>query len=106
MKVFKLKNSGDRGWFIGNFPKAVLKTNDFEVCYQELKPGHAVSHYHKKITEVTLIISGKVLTNGNVYTSGDIYILEPGEISQTQYLEKTQLVTVKTPSIPSDKILL
>ena len=37
---------------------------------------------------------------------GCIYIMEPGDISQTEYLEETSVITVKTPSIPSDKELL
>ena len=106
MKQFKLSEAGARGWFIGNFPEAVLKTKDFEVCYQTNQRGHAKSHIHKKITEVTLVVSGRVLTNGTVYYPGDIYILEPGDISQTEYLEETSVVTVKTPSLPKDKYYL
>lgn len=106
MKCSKLSNSGARGWFIGDFPEAIFQTKDFEVCWQTNPRGHATSHYHKQITEITLIVSGKVLTNGNIYTAGDIYVLEPGDISQTEYLEETAVLTVKTPSIPSDKHLL
>lgn len=103
MKTFKLADSGARGWFVGDFPEAVYQTKDFEVCYQTNQRGHAVSHIHKEITEITLVVSGRVLTNGNIYVPGDIYILEPGDISQTEYLEETSVVTIKTPSIPSDK---
>jgi len=103
MKVSKLSDAGARGWFIGDFPEAVLRTKDFEVCYQINQRGHAKSHVHNEITEVTLVVSGRVLTNGNVYNPGDIYILEPGDISQTEYLEETSVVTIKTPSIPKDK---
>jgi|TARA_R100000951_G_C2500514_1_gene137258 hypothetical protein len=106
MKNYKLSDSGARGWFIGNFPEAVLKTKDFEVCYQTNLRGHVASHIHHEITEVTLIASGRALTNGKIYTAGDIYIMEPGDISQTEYLEETSVITVKTPSIPSDKELL
>jgi hypothetical protein len=106
MKNYKLSDSGARGWFIGNFPEAVLKTKDFEVCYRTVLRGHVASHIHHEITEVTLIASGRALTNGKIYTAGDIYIMEPGDISQTEYLEETSVITVKTPSIPSDKELL
>ena len=106
MRSYKLNNTGARGWFIGDFPEAVFRTKDFEVCWQTNPPGHAISHYHKVITEITLVVSGRVLTNGTIYSSGDIYIFEPGDISQTEYLEETSVLTVKTPSIPSDKHLL
>mgnify|MGYP000028056896 CR=1 FL=1 len=107
MKTFKLSESGHNGWFIGNFPKAVFQTEDFEVCYRTCAAGsRGDSHYHEKLTEVTLIASGKVLTNGQIYTAGDIYILEPNEISQTEYLEETVVITIKTPSVPGDKVLV
>jgi hypothetical protein len=106
MRNYKLSDSGARGWFIGDFPEAVFRTKDFEVCWQTNSRGHAVSHYHEEITEITLVVSGRVLTNGKIYSAGDIYIFEPGDISQTEYLEETNVLTVKTPSMPSDKHLL
>lgn len=106
MRNYKLSDSGARGWFIGDFPEAVFRTKNFEVCWQTNPRGHATSHYHKEITEITLVVSGSVLTNGTIYGPGDIYIFEPGDISQTEYLEETSVLTVKTPSIPSDKHLL
>ena len=106
MHRYKLSECGDRGWFIGDFDGAVHRTKDFEVCWQTNPRGHAASHVHNEITEITLVVSGRVLTNGVIYTAGDIYVLEPGDISQTEYLEETSVLTVKTPSIPSDKHLL
>jgi hypothetical protein len=106
MRSYKLSDAGARGWFIGDFPEAVHRTKDFEVCWQTNPRGHAASHIHNEITEITLVVSGRVLTNGAIYTAGDIYVLEPGDISQIEYLEETSVLTVKTPSIPSDKYLL
>ena len=103
MKRFKLNESGDRGWFIGNFPKAVYQTDQFEICYQDNPRGPTRTHYHKELTEITLVISGKALLNGEIFEAGDIHILEPGDISQLEYLEQTRVVTIKTPSIPDDK---
>ena len=103
MKQYKLSDAGARGWFVGDFSEAVFQTKDFEVCYQTNQRGHAASHIHNVITEITLVTSGKLLTNGRIYTAGDIYILEPGDISQTEYLEETSVITIKTPSIPEDK---
>lgn len=106
MKRFKLSDSGARGWFIGDFPDAVFRTKGFEVNYQKLPRGKADSHYHKEITEITLVISGRQLCNGQLFNAGDICILEPGDNSQIEYLEETEVVTIKTPSIPGDKHLL
>lgn len=106
MKRFKLSDAGARGWFIGSFPQAVFQTPHFEVCYQDNPRGQTPTHYHKELTEITLVISGKLLLNGEIYQAGDIHILEPGDISQLEYLEQTQVVTIKTPSIPEDKFYL
>lgn len=106
MKRFRLEDSGARGWFIGDFPEAVFRTKDFEICYQDNPRGKTPSHVHKELTEITLVISGQALLNGELFGPGDIHILYPGDVSQLEYLEQTQVVTIKTPSIPSDKHLL
>jgi hypothetical protein len=106
MKRYKLTDSGARGWFIGDFDQAVYKTDQFEVCYQHNPRGKPDTHIHKQITEITLVISGRQVCNGELFEAGDICILEPGDISQIEYLEDTQVITIKTPSIPSDKFML
>ena len=103
MKTFKLSESGARGWFIGDFPEAVYHTKDFEVNYQINDTGPSPTHYHKNVTEITLVITGSMLMNGKIFRPGEIVYLEPGEIAQLEYLEHTTTVTVKTPSMPSDK---
>lgn len=106
MKHLKLSDSGARGYYIGDFPEAIYRTKDFEVCYQHNPRSKPASHYHKGLTEITLVISGRILINGEIFEAGDICYLEPGDISQLEYLEDTEVVTIKTPSIPSDKHLL
>jgi hypothetical protein len=103
MKKHKLSESGARGWFIGDFPEAVVRTRDFEVNYQLNPKGHTPSHLHKIITEVTLVISGRMLVNGQLFEHGDIFILEPGDIGQVEYLDDCATVAIKFPSIPDDK---
>ena len=103
MKHFKLENSGDRGWFIGDFDKAVFRTKEFEVNYRVNPRGKEKTHVHNIITEITLVLTGSLVVNGKLCGPGDIYIIEPGDISQLEYLEETNTVTIKTPSVPSDK---
>jgi hypothetical protein len=107
MKKYKLSESGARGWFIGDFPEAVVRTKDFEVCYQG-NPAGAVDtpHYHKIITELQLIIRGRMFINGEEFGPGDIYMNEPGEEYRAYYLEDTEVVAIKFPSIPTDKYYL
>ena len=103
MKQFKLNNSGARGWFIGDFDGAVYRTKDFEVTYQKNPRSQTASHIHKIAHEITLVISGRQICNGEMFEAGDICILQPGDISQIEYLEETEVVTIKVPSCPSDK---
>jgi hypothetical protein len=103
MLRYKLSECGDRGWFIGDFDGAVHRTKDFEVTYQKNPRSQTASHIHKLAYEITLVISGRLICNGQMFEAGDICILEPGDISQIEYLEETEVVTIKTPSVPSDK---
>jgi hypothetical protein len=103
MLRYKLSECGDRGWFIGDFDGAVHRTKDFEVTYQKNPRSQTASHIHKLAYEITLVISGRQICNGEIFEAGDICILEPGDISQIEYLEETEVVTIKTPSVPSDK---
>ena len=103
MKRSNLSNCGERGWFIGDFEGSVWSTKDFEVTYQKNPRSQSASHIHKIVHEITLVISGRQLCNGQLFEAGDICILEPGDISQIEYLEETEVVTIKVPSVPSDK---
>lgn len=106
MQRYKLSECGNRGWFIGDFAGSVWKTKDFEVTYQKNPRTQTPSHIHKLAHEITLVISGCQICNGEMFKAGDICILEPGDISQIEYLEETEVITIKVPSIPSDKHLL
>lgn len=103
MKKLRLSESGDRGWFIGNFDKAVVRTDQFEVNWQTNARGHGTNHYHKIITEVQLVTRGRMLVNGVIFEKGDICVLEPGDISQIDYLDEVDTVAIKFPSVPDDK---
>jgi len=47
-----------------------------------------------------------MLVNGVIFGPGDICVLEPGDISQIDYLEEVDTVAIKFPSLPDDKYLL
>jgi len=107
LKKLKLSDSGARGWFVGDFPEAVYRTQDFEVCYQKDSQTYpTVDHYHKVITEIQLVIKGCLVVNGEEFRAGEICLLEPGDEYLSHYLEPTDVVAVKFPSRPDDKYLL
>ena len=107
MKKLKLGESGARGWFIGDFAGAAVRTKDFEVCWQSNPAGAKdAPHYHKVITELQLITVGRMIINGVEFVTGDIYMSEPGEHYHAEYLEDTSVIAVKFPSVPGDKYYL
>jgi len=104
MKQFRLSDSGDRGWFVGQFDRAVFRTDVCEVAYQFNHKGEKSSpHTHKIATEINLIASGCVSINGIQFTQGDIIILEPNDICACEYLDNTYTVVVKIPGVLNDK---
>ena len=105
----KLHNIKDviRGWFIGDFEKAVFKTKNCETAIKEYKAGdYEQKHLHKIATEISVIINGKVLMNGKTYKKGDIIVMEPGEATDFKALTDVTNVVVKIPSIIGDKYLV
>jgi len=105
MKIFDFKKT-TKGWFIGNFANAVLQTADFEVSYKLHKKNEKWdTHYHTQVTEVNLIIRGKMIIQGKTLTKDDIFVIEPYEIADPVFLEDTEIVCVKTPSI-NDKVVV
>ena len=107
MKKLKLSDAGDRGWFIGDFERAIVRTKDFEACWQANPAGKVdTPHKHKVITELQLITEGRMVINGVEFGPGDIYLSEPGEEYRAHYVEDTKVVAIKFPSIPTDKYLI
>jgi hypothetical protein len=104
VKRFKLSESGDRGWFIGAFDRAVWKTDKFEVSYQ-FNPKDDVSpkHVHMIAKELSLITEGHVVANGEHFVKGDIFEVSAGENLECFYLEDTYTVCIKVPSVLGDK---
>jgi len=106
MKRFRLSESGARGWFIGDFPEAVHRTQDFEVNYQTNPAGPHGAHVHRIATEIQLVTRGVMIMNGERFEVGDIVVLEPGEVGAAEFLEDCDTITIKFPSRPDDKYLV
>lgn len=103
MKVLDI-NDMIGGWFVGNFEPTAYKTKDFEVSYKLHPKGQEWDiHYHTDVTEINYLIRGKMTLQGKTLKTGDIFILEPHEIADPNFIEDTEIICVKTPSI-NDKI--
>jgi len=106
MKVYKLKDMKD-GWFVGNFTPTVYNTSEFEVCYKTHPKGDKCAyHYHKKGTEINLLVRGKMKIQDQILKPGDIFLIPPYEIADPEFIEECEIVVIKTPSNTKDKYVI
>lgn len=110
MKLYKLGAMKD-GWFAGDFSPAAYKTKTFEVAWKVHKKNEDWSrHYQKEATEINLLVRGQMLLEAEsgeaiCVSAGDIFIIEPGEAIKPKFIEDCEVVCVKTPSLPDDKVV-
>ena len=93
------------GWFIGNFEPSLLKQDQVEIGYLQIKKGtKGDGHFHKYHTEINLIINGIAKIGDEYYGRGDFFIFKPGnKNSDLEYLEDTDLIVIKSPHVKGDK---
>lgn len=102
MKFFDLKDF-KRGWVVGDFDPSILKA-PFEVgIHRHSKGEKPADHFHKKCTEINIVISGEILINERIFKRDDIFVFEPYEVSQVEYLTDAELVVIRNISDPKDK---
>lgn len=96
-----------KGWFIGNFEPTMLKTLEFEVGVKFFLEGDT-EPLHKQLIaiEFTVVISGEIRINGTKFTRGQIIKIDPEEPADFLALTDASLLCLKTPSIPSDRVVL
>lgn len=103
MKTSRISNFVN-GWLIGNFEPTLSKTPDFEVAHHKYPKGFSgTPHTHKIATEYNYIVKGRLIASGQELSDGEIFIYEPNEVSDVVFLEDTDLIIIKTPSVPGDK---
>lgn len=104
MKIFDIKFF-EKGWFIGNFKPSLFSTEDFEIAHHFHKKGFVgEQHYHTESTEYNYIVTGKAYVNGEIISSGHGWIYEEREISDVIFLEDTNLIIIRCPSV-NDKVI-
>lgn len=93
------------GWFVGDFEAAVFRTALAECAHHHYPQGYkGPSHTHRVAVEVNYVLSGSCVVNGtHVCKAGDIFVYEPNDVSDVQFLEDTNLIIFKSPSVPGDK---
>lgn len=105
MKIAHL-NEMTKGWFVGDFEPAILRTPDVEVAVKYYKAGDSEEwHLHKVATEVTVVVSGEVEMGGKRFKAGDIVVMEPGEGTDFRAITDSVNAVVKLPGAKNDKYL-
>lgn len=95
-----------KGWFVGNFSPVAFRSQDSEVAIKYYTAGDKeATHYHKRATEVTVIVSGIARMLGREWSDGDIITIEPFEATSFEALTDVTTVVVKYPSAPNDKYM-
>ena len=106
MKLSKLNNF-TKGWLVGNFSPAIIKTEDIEFAIKKYTAGDKENkHVHKIAKEITIAISGKYIMNKQILSEGDILELEPGEPGEFECIEEGYTAVIKTPSLTNDKYII
>jgi len=102
------------GWFIGNFYPSAFISEAFEVGHLKHKAGDkSDGHFHKKMTEINYLIKGKIkfdtmkIVDGKQWIieakQGFIWVTEPNQVYGIEFVEDSELIVIKTPSVPGDK---
>ena len=103
MDVYNINNFKN-GWFIGNFTPSVFKNPFFEVAHHHHKAGYCgQAHTHKIAQEVTYIVKGSLVASGKHLKTGDMFVYSPHEVANVMFVEDTDLIVIKWPSVPNDK---
>lgn len=93
-----------RGWIVGDFEPAIVKTKDVEIGILDLPAGHKGDyHWHERHEEWNLVISGAAKVGKSFYFEGDIFKFEPMEKSIVEFLADTKLLVIKSPATKGDK---
>lgn len=94
------------GWFLGNFTPSLHQSNCFEVAVKKFFKGDKEpAHFQKISTEITVVLMGKIRLGDRVFNSKEIIIIEPLESVDFECLENCEIVCIKFPSLPEDKVL-
>jgi hypothetical protein len=95
------------GWFVGNFTPTAFQTECVEVSYKKHPKNEKWdTHYHEHVTEINLLVRGKMIIQGKTLSSGDIFVLLPYEVADPEFIEECEIVCVKLPGIANDKVII
>lgn len=105
------------GWFVGAFEPSSYRTMACEVAYKFHRQGEEwPAHFQRTSVEINYLIRGRLrvtwpgstlagVEHGVVIQAGEVFRIEPKEVIKPVFLEECELIVVKIPSLPGDKVL-
>lgn len=107
MEIFNIEDF-KKGWLCGDFEPSLFRSKEVEVAHQFHPMGYiGPYHYHCVATEYNYIVRGKVFlqrwNHAHMIFEKQGWIVSPKEYFITKFLEDTDLIVIKTPSLPNDK---
>lgn len=95
------------GWFIGGFKPSLLPTKLFEVGFKRhLAHSEWAPHYQREATEYNLLVRGRLAIGRQVFNDGELFVVKPGQIVKPIFVSDCEVVCIKVPSDPSDKVIV
>jgi mannose-6-phosphate isomerase-like protein (cupin superfamily) len=96
-----------RGWFVGDFEPTAYRTKEVEVAVKHYTAGDTEArHVHRVASELTAVISGRIVMGGRELGPGELLVIDPGEPSEFEAMTDAVIVCVKVPAVPGDKYLV
>ena len=106
MRRYRLEEM-KRGWFMGDFDPSILRTDLFEVGYKHHHAGEGwPAHFQRIAVEYNVLIQGRMAIGEDTFNDGDIFVIPPGEVVKPIFLSDCELIVVKVPSLPEDKVVV
>ena len=94
------------GWFIGAFKPSLLPTKQFEVGFKHhRKDEDYPAHYQQVATEYNLLVHGRMTIGEEIFNDGDLFVIPPGEVVKPIFISDCQVVCIKVPSLPGDRVV-
>ena len=105
MKRYELSDFHE-GWLCGAFSPSIMNTSDFEVGIKSFRAGDTEAKHHQRTAiEITFIVFGEVRIGDEKFGPGEICFIPPLESADFESITDSKLVVIKSPSVPTDKVL-
>lgn len=106
MKKYNLTDF-KKGWLVGDFEPAIIKTKEFEFGVKFYKKGDVdQTHLHRFLEEITVVINGVFNMNEKRLYPGDVVLIKQNEVVTFSCVEDGSIAVIKTPSVIGDKFII